>query len=91
MASVQGCTEVWDAHGSHFSACVRRKELKQTWWKERRRDSMGGQEEEMSERGGGSERRVRGSEEGGSLVSTSWVMEPDLSHLDTITQISTTS
>lgn len=53
MASVQGCTEVWDARGSHFSACVNGKELKQTWWRERRRDSMGGLEEEMSEWGGG--------------------------------------
>lgn len=52
---------------------------------------MGWQEEEMSEWGGGSERHVGGSEEGGSPVSTSWVMEPDLPHLDSITQISTTS
>lgn len=50
MASVQGCIEVWNPRGSHFSACVRGKELKQTWWK-KRRDSMGGQEEEMSEWG----------------------------------------
>lgn len=54
---------------------------------------MGGQEEEMSEGGGGgvSERHVGGSEEGGSPVSTSWVMEPDLPHLEPITQILTTS
>lgn len=49
----------------------------------------------MGEAGGGgadgSERRVRGSEKGASLVSTSWVMEPDLPHLDPITQILTTS
>lgn len=54
--------------------------------------ALGGQEEELSEWGtSGSERHVGGSEEGGSLVSTSWVMEPDLPHLEPITQISTTS
>lgn len=33
MASLQGRTEMWDSRRSNFSACVRRKELKQTWWK----------------------------------------------------------
>ncbi len=47
--------------------------------------------DEMSDNGSSSERQVGGSKAGGSPVSTSWVTEPDLPHLEPITQILTTS
>lgn len=83
----------------NFSACVTPQELNQTCWE----TGWGGGIAKM-ERGQGVRwakenarqrplvlKDCRGSELGVSLVTTSWVMEHDLLHLEPITQFLTTS
>lgn len=82
----------------NFSACVTSRELKQTRWEMEEKHGEGRRdgrwdcwEKENARRGPLALKDGRGSEAGVSPVTTSWVTEHDLPHLEPISQFLTTS